>query len=177
MIAASPTTTAIRSRPWRRSRAVARPWAIDRPVPAWPPSKTSCSRLAPAREPADPADLAERPEPLEAAGQQLVRVRLVTGVPDDPVTGRFEQPMQGDRQLDHAERAAEVAAGRRDGRDDRLADLAGELLQLGFRQTAKVGGTMEGWEDRHAWLAPEQIGASLARLRGRPRDHSGPAIT
>ena len=33
---------AIRSSPWRRSRATARPSAIERPVPAWPPSITSC---------------------------------------------------------------------------------------------------------------------------------------
>src|SRR5262245_63837187 len=79
--------------------------------------------LGPAREPAHATDLAERPEPLESAGQQLVRIGLVTGVPDDPVAWRLEQPMEGDRQLDDAERAAEVAAGRGDRRDDRLADL------------------------------------------------------
>jgi len=41
--AASPTTTAIRAIPGRMSRAVASPAAIERPVPACPPSKTSCS--------------------------------------------------------------------------------------------------------------------------------------
>ena len=35
MSAASPTTTAIRSSPWRRSRAAASPSAIDKPVPAF----------------------------------------------------------------------------------------------------------------------------------------------
>ena len=42
MSAASPTTTTICSIPWRRSRAVASPSAIESPVPAWPPSNTSC---------------------------------------------------------------------------------------------------------------------------------------
>ena len=70
-------------------------------------------RLGAPREAADPVELAERPEPLEAAGQELVRVGLMAGVPDDPVARRFEQPVERDRQLDDAERRAEVAAGRR----------------------------------------------------------------
>ena len=41
--AASPTTTATCSGPSRRSRASASPSATERPVPAWPPSMTSCS--------------------------------------------------------------------------------------------------------------------------------------
>ena len=100
-------------------------------------------RLGAAREAADAVELAERPEPLEAAGQQLVRVGLVAGVPDDPVARRLEQPVERDRQLDDAERRAEVAAGRGDGRDDRLADLGGELRELGLGQAAKVGGAVE----------------------------------
>ena len=59
-------------------------------------------RLGAAREAADPVELAQRPEPLEAAGQQLVRVGLVAGVPDDPVARRLEQAMERDRQLHDA---------------------------------------------------------------------------
>ena len=51
-------------------------------------------RFAAAREPPDAVDLAERPEPVEAAGQQLVRIGLVAGVPDDPVTRRLEQAVE-----------------------------------------------------------------------------------
>ena len=120
--------------------------------------------LAAAREATDAADLAERPEPLEPAGQQLVRVGLVAGVPDDPVARRFEEPVQGDRELDDPEGAAEVSAGRRDGRDDGLADLGGELIELRFGQATEVGGAMESREDRHASLAPGVVGASLARV-------------
>jgi hypothetical protein len=120
------------------------------------------------REAADAAELAERPEPLVAAGQELVRIGLVAGVPDDPVAGRFEQPVEGDRELDDAERAAEVAPGRRHGRDDRLADLGRQLLELGFGQPAKIGRTVETGEDRHArWLLMGR--ASLAPLGGRLR--------
>ena len=90
--------------------------------------------LAAAREAAHAAELAERPEAVEPAGQELVRVGLVAGVPDDPVARRVEQPMEGDRQLDDAERGAEVAAGRGDRLDDRLADLGGQLARAGPRR-------------------------------------------
>ena len=100
-------------------------------------------RLGPSWEAPDPVELAQRPEALEAAGQQLVRVGLVSGVPDDPVTRRFEQPMQRDRQLDDAERRAEVAAGDRHRGDDRLADLERELGELDLGQATKIGGPFE----------------------------------
>ena len=147
--AASPTTTAMRSSPWRRSRASASPSAIDSPVPACPPSKTSCGDSDAAREAADAIELAQRPEPLEAAGQQLVRVGLVTRVPDDPVARRLEQAVERDRQLDHAERRPEMAAGPGDGPDDRVADLDGELGELDLVEAAQVGGVLDGRQDRH----------------------------
>ena len=94
--------------------------------------------LAPPREAADTVDLAQRPEALETAGQQLMGVRLVAGVPHDLVARRLEQAMERNRDLDHAEARAEVAAGLRDGGDDRLADLGGELLQLALAEAAQV---------------------------------------
>ena len=60
--------------------------------------------------------------------------------------------MQGDGQLDDAERGAEVAAGVRDGADDRLADLGGELGQLALVQAAQVGGALQVGEDGHGGL-------------------------
>src|SRR4029079_15637805 len=119
--------------------------------------------LTPARKAADAPQLPERLEPPEAAGQELVRIGLVAGVPDDPVAGRLEQAMQRDRELDDAQRAAQVTARRRDRRDDRLADLGRQLLELGFSQPAEIGGTMESRKDRHAgWLRMGR--ASLAPL-------------
>ena len=101
-------------------------------------------RLGASREAADAVELAQRPEPLEPAGQQLVRVGLVAGVPDDPVARRLEQPVERDRQLDDAERRAEVAAGVRDGPDDRLADLDRQLRELDLVEAAQVGGVLDG---------------------------------
>ena len=110
-------------------------------------------RLGAAREATDAIDLAERAEPPEPAGQELVRVGLVAGVPHDPVARRLEEPMEDDRELHHAERAAEVAAGMRDRFDDRLADLAGQLLELGVREAAEVRWAVQVRQDRHGMRA------------------------
>ena len=96
--------------------------------------------LRAAREPADAAELAERAEALVAAGDELVRVGLVAGVPDDRLARRLEEPVEGERDLDDAERRAEMAAGLRDGRDDRLADLLGEREQVALGEAADVAG-------------------------------------
>jgi hypothetical protein len=129
-------------------------------------------RLASPREAADAADLAERPESVVTAGQQLVGVGLMAGGPHDPVSRRFEEPMEGDGQLDDAERATEMATGRRDRRDDRLADLGGELLELGFGQAAQIGGPVEGREDGHAgWLLDDRAESSATRRPGSAPGH------
>ena len=118
-------------------------------------------RFRASREAADPVELAQRPEPLEAAGQQLVRVGLVAGVPDDLVARRLEQPVQRDRQLHDAQRRAQVAARLRDGRDDRLADLERELGELDLGQAAQVGGSLEIRQDRHGGM--DSLGRRMRR--------------
>ena len=165
--AASPTTTAI------RSSAVAHVARLgealgDRQAGAGVAAvEHVVRRLGAAREAADAVELAQRAEPLEAAGQQLVRVGLVAGVPDDPVARRLEQSMQRDRQLDDAERRAEVAAGLGDGPDDRLADLGGELGELGFGQAAQVGGVVQAVEDGHGGATPVMMAGRSLALRRR----------
>src|SRR5262249_55000583 len=114
------------------------------PGPGVPAIEHVVLGLAPAREAADPPELAKRPEPFEATGEQLGRIGLVPGVPDDPVARRLEEPVERDRQLDDTEAAAEMATGRGDRRDDRLADLARELDHLRLAEIAQVGGPVEG---------------------------------
>ncbi len=84
-----------------------------------------------------------------------MRVGLVARVPDDPVARGLEQSVEGDRQLDDAERRAEMATRLGDGRDDRLADLGGELRELGFGEAAQLGGAGEVRKDGHAGMAPK----------------------
>ena len=56
------------------------------------------------------AVLADRRQLVSPSGQHLVRVGLMTDVPEDLVARRVEQRVQGDRQLAGAEIGAEMAA-------------------------------------------------------------------
>ncbi|GAA3418290.1 hypothetical protein GCM10018952_53430 [Streptosporangium vulgare] len=70
--------------------------------------------------------LAERVELPGPAGEHLVDVGLVTGVPQDAVVRRVEDPVHRDRQLDDSEVGAEVAAAACGGGDQEVPDLGGE---------------------------------------------------
>jgi hypothetical protein len=59
--------------------------------------------LVPGEEARDPAELAERVETSAPAGEHLVDVRLMTGVPDELVVWGIEDAMQRHRELDRAE--------------------------------------------------------------------------
>ena len=94
--------------------------------------------------------LAQRGELAGAAGEHLVHVRLVAGVPDDAVARGVEDTMDGHAQLDDAEVGAEVAAVGRDRADQQLADLLRELGQLLLGEPPQVGGSGEGVEHGHS---------------------------
>ena len=117
-------------------------------------------RLRPAREAADPVELPQRAEALEAPRQELVRVRLVPGVPHDVVAGRLQQAVERDGELDDAQRRAQVAARDRDRGDDGLADLERELGELDLREAAQVGGALKVRQDRHGDGTPSVSDAS-----------------
>ena len=94
--------------------------------------------LRASREATHPAQLAQRVEAIEPSRQQLVGIGLVAGVPDDAVLGAREDAVQRDRQLDDAERAAQVPAGGGHGVDDLAADLGAEGPGLGVADVLEV---------------------------------------
>ena len=96
-----------------------------------------------------PAGLAQLVEPVAAAGDDLVDVGLVAGVPQDRVGRRFEHPVQRERQLDGAEVGAEVSAALGDGVDDEVADLAGQVGELRRGEPAQIGGLVDPFQ-QHA---------------------------
>ena len=79
------------------------PRPIDSPVPAWPPSKTSCSDSLRRGKPPTPSSWRSVPNRSNRPVRSLCGIGLVAGVPDDPVARRLEQAMERDRQLDDAE--------------------------------------------------------------------------
>ena len=105
------------------------------------------------REAADPVDLAQRLESVPSAGQELVCVGLVAGVPHDPVARRVHDPVQGEGDLDGAERAREMPAGRLDGADHLLAHLGGERLELLIGEVAELRGFANRLEQSQACLS------------------------
>ncbi len=61
-------------------------------------------------ESGQPAALAQGADAGAAPGENFVRIGLMSDVPDDPVIGCVEHPMQRHRKLDHTEASAEMAA-------------------------------------------------------------------
>jgi phosphoglycolate phosphatase-like HAD superfamily hydrolase len=84
---------------------------------------------------------------LAAPGDDLVHVRLVPCVPHDRVGGRLEHAVDRERQFDRAQVRAQVPGVVADGIDDQVADLAGEGVELGVRQTAQVARFVHALEE------------------------------
>ena len=123
--------------------------------------------LGPRRVAGHAARLAQRREAVGAAGDDLVDVGLVAGVPQDDVVGRVEHPVQGQGELDDAEVGAEVAAALRRHRiDDQLAHLLGQDLELLGVERLEVGRRVDRLEDHEA--------AASLPVRGEGGE-SGPA--
>ena len=81
----------------------------------------------------------DRVQLVGAAGDQLVGIDLVAGVPDQAVLGEVEGQVQRQAELDDAEVAGEVGRAAADDADQLGAHLRGELLELGVRQALQVG--------------------------------------
>ena len=136
-IAPSPMTAMTLFLPPCRSRATAMPRPAEIEVEECAAPNGSYSLSAALGEAGQPAFLAQRADAVAAAGQDLVRIGLVADIPDQPVVGRVEDVVQGDRQLDHAQAGAEMAAGDRHRIDQLGAQFGGELRQLGSRASAR----------------------------------------
>ena len=111
-----------------------------------------------------PALLAQRVEAVRAAGDHLVHVRLVAGVPQDLVAGAVEDAVDRQRHLDDAQARAEVPARARDAVDHGVADLGGQQGQLLGSQALEVGGAADAIEQAHG---------SGPACRGRGRGSPG----
>ena len=69
-----------------------------------------------------------RLQQIAPAGQDFVRVRLVTDIPDQPVVRRVENMVQGDRQLDRAQTGCKMPTHRADRIDQVGAQFVGQRL-------------------------------------------------
>src|SRR3970040_2851508 len=78
-------------------------------------------------------------EPRRPTRDQLVNVRLMPNVPDEPVGGRVENAVQGEGELDNPEVRREMPPGLGHLVTDEGADLAAELCELLRSQPTQVG--------------------------------------
>ncbi len=69
-------------------------------------------------------------------------------VEDQPVLGRIEDAVDGDRQFDDAETRAQMSAGARDRIDHLVSDFARKLGQVTILELAQVGGIFDLVEQR-----------------------------
>ena len=75
----------------------------------------------------DAALLAQAAKCLAPAREDLMRIRLMSDVPDDLVLRTVESPVQGERELHRAKARGEVAARLGNRIDDRAAQLPRQL--------------------------------------------------
>ena len=83
--------------------------------------------LAAPGEAGQPAALAQGPDPVAPAGEDLVGIALVADIPDQNVLGGVEHRMQRDGEFDDAETRAEMTSGLRHRGDGFVPELVADL--------------------------------------------------
>ena len=99
--------------------------------------------LGPAGEAGQAIFLPQRANAIAPAGQDLVRITLVTDIEDQPIVRRVENLVDGNRQLHHPEAGAQMSAGARYRVDHLIAQFAGQLRHVPIVQLSEVGGKID----------------------------------
>ena len=82
--------------------------------------------------------LAQRTDTVSPPGNDLVRIALVSHIPDQAVIGRVENIVDGNGQFDHPKPGTQMPPGLGNHVDHFGAQLGGKLNQLIFIQFSKV---------------------------------------
>ena len=114
----------------------------------WPTPKVSYSLSARLGKRCQSTGLLDGRQALASAREHLVRVGLMSDVPDQPVMRRVEHIMQGDGQLDGAQAGGEMSAAGADALDQELAQFRREGRQRGERQAAQIRRGVEARKQR-----------------------------
>lgn len=94
----------------------------------------------------EPGDASQHAKPVEsfpAPGKDLVRITLVSHVPDKFIAGCSKHLMQRNRQFNGTEIGGKMPSGFGDGVNQKRADLRAQLLQLSEIQPFDVGWGMD----------------------------------
>ena len=104
--------------------------------------------LARVREAHQPALGADRVEPVVAARDELLRINLMPGVPDEPVLvlREVERQVQRQAQFDDAEVTREVRRSCGQDANQLVADFVRQRLQLFVRERLQVARGFDLWQ-------------------------------
>ncbi len=80
---------------------------------------------------------------MVTAGDELVRINLVAGVPDETVGAEVKDAVQSEAELDDAEVRCEVGRPFFQQVAQHIADFRGQLGELGIRHAVQVGSRFE----------------------------------
>ncbi len=112
--------------------------------------------------------LTDRSDALATPGENLVRVTLMTYIPDQPVVRGVVQIVQGHGQLHHPESGAEVAAGLTYGIEQVFAQFIHHLLKLTGGQTSQFGRADQGVQQRSGRARQRNLRKGLGHNVGLP---------
>ena len=94
--------------------------------------------LTPLREARQPAALTQRRDPVLATRQNLMRITLVTDVPNQDVARGVKNVMDRRRQLDNAQTRTQMTPRLRDRLDRRHTQLVRQLTHVALRQLTQI---------------------------------------
>ena len=115
-----------------------------------PGAKRVVFRLIAPQEAADAAILLDGGKLIAPPGQDLVRVGLMTDIPDQTVVRRIKSIVQRHRQLDRAERSTRVPADPSHRLQNVLPNFISQFRQFVHPQTTQVRGRVDVLEKSHA---------------------------
>ena len=105
---------------------------------------------------------ADAVELLVPAGDQLVRIDLVAGIPDEPILAEVVDEVQCQAQLDDAEVGSEVRGPDREDADELVSISCGKLGELFGREIVKILWAIDTRQDRTHETSP----GGPSRIRG-----------
>ncbi len=111
--------------------------------------------------------LAERADALTAAGQDLVRIALVSNVEDQAIIRRLEDLVDCDRQLDDAKACPQMTTRFRHGIDHLVAHFARQLRQIAVLDGLQISRELDLVQQRRIGHGCHGALASSTRLGAR----------
>src|SRR5687768_3164475 len=90
------------------------------------------------QEPGETGLLSQRFHPRVASGEELVRISLVTDIPDQLVAWRVEHRVQRDGEFDHPEAGTDMPTGAGADVDEAIPDLVRKRAELVARERFQI---------------------------------------